>query len=404
MNVDEIVKTNLCSGCGLCAGIVDDNKIVMKLTEGGFLRPSQQAALSEIEQSEIEATCPGLSLSQPGTADVAYDPDWGATVSLRTGFSTDSELRRLGSSGGALSGLLLYLLETGAVDFVLQVGMDPNDPVRNKLYESRSRDELLARAGSRYSPSAPLMTLRETLSHPGRFAFVGKPCDIAGLRAYVRRHPELRERIPFLISFFCAGLPSEAGTDALLDELNVERETLASFRYRGDGWPGYAKAVTRDGKVRKMNYDTSWGTILNRHLQFRCKICPDGTGEFADVVCADGWYLTENDEPDFSEKDGRSIILSRTEVGETLVEAAIASGFIKVEPLDSSLLSFMQPYQKRRKQLTLSRLGAMAFLLRPFPKYSGLHLWASASQGRIRDTLRSFAGMFVRILRGRATD
>lgn len=404
MQVEKIVRTSLCSGCGLCAGIVDDDKIVMKLTEGGFLRPSQQAALSEAEQSEIEATCPGLSLSHPGTTKVAYDPDWGPVVSLRTGFSTDTELRQLGSSGGALSGLLLYLLDTGSVDFVVQIGMDPKDPVRNKLYESRSRDELLARAGSRYSPSAPLMTLREILKRPGRFAFVGKPCDVAGLRSYLRLHPETNDRIPFLISFFCAGLPSEAGTNVLLDELHVKREALVNFRYRGDGWPGYAKAVTKDGNVRKMDYDTSWGTILNRHLQFRCKICPDGTGEFADIVCADGWYLTEDGEPDFSENEGRSIILSRSETGETVVQAAIESGFVKADPLDAALLPSMQPYQKRRKQLSLSRLGAMVVLLRPFPKYSGLHLWASASRGNVRATLRSFAGMFIRILRGRAAD
>jgi coenzyme F420 hydrogenase subunit beta len=36
-----------------------------------------------------------------------------------------------------------------------------------------------------------------------------------------------------------------------------------------------------------MSYADSWGGILSRHVQFRCKICPDGTGGFADVVCAD---------------------------------------------------------------------------------------------------------------------
>src|SRR3712207_7050821 len=38
----------------------------------------------------------------------------------------------------------------------------------------------------------------------------------------------------------------------------------------------------------------------------RCKICPDGTGEFADIVCADAWYGKDG-YPDFAEREGRSL-------------------------------------------------------------------------------------------------
>lgn len=397
MNVEKIVRSGLCSGCGLCAGILDDGKIKMEMSPDGFLRPVETADITRVEQDAIEATCPGITLAHETASDVPYNPDWGPIITSRAGFSNDPEIRRLASSGGALSGILHYLLESGSVDFVVHVGMSKSTPFRNELFESRTREEIIERAGSRYSPAAPLMKIRQALQSPGRFAVVGKPCDIAGLRNYLRQNPTLNDRIPALVSFFCAGVPSEAGTLDLLRELGVTSGDLASFKYRGDGWPGFATATSHDGTVRRMDYDTSWGTILNRHLQFRCKICPDGTGEFADIVCADGWHMDKEGNPDFSEREGRSVILTRTKNGENIVQAAMSGDYIRTEPLDLNLLPAMQPFQKRRKQLALSRLAALVVLLRPTPRFRGLRLWRAALKGGVTANLRSFLGTFVRI-------
>ena len=64
---------------------------------------------------------------------------------------------------------------------------------------------------------------------------------------------------------------------------------------RGDGWPGSVTAVTASGKVAHMSYADSWGDILSHHVQFRCKVCPDGTGAFSDISCGTVW-ITYDDE------------------------------------------------------------------------------------------------------------
>ena len=51
-----------------------------------------------------------------------------------------------------------------------------------------------------------------------------------------------------------------------------------------------------------MSYAQSWGEILTKHVQFRCKVCPDGSGGFADVACADAWYGDERGYPSFEEE------------------------------------------------------------------------------------------------------
>jgi coenzyme F420 hydrogenase subunit beta len=235
----------------------------------------------------------------------------------------------------------------------------------------------------------------EALKHGTRLAFVGKPCDVAALRQYLRLRPELAPQLPILISFMCAGVPSINGTHEVLQAMGADRSRLASFRYRGDGWPGMAKAVLIDGQSFEMDYNTSWGTILGRHLQFRCKICPDGTGEFADVVCADAWYGTDG-YPDFTEQAGRSVVLSRTQQGEALIKAAMQDGFLKTATLQLSELQAMQPYQVTRKRMVLGRTLAARLAIGSAPKYRGLRLLRAALGGSLLAMLKQSWGTYKR--------
>lgn len=399
----ETIKANgLCSGCGLCAGIGSgsDTPIVMRDTRDGFRRPFATAPVPVQQSRLIDAVCPGANIRHsPDDFEAEYHPTWGPVIEARLGWSRDAKLRRNASSGGGLSAILNFMLSNGEIDYVIQTAAAPNSPIRNALTISDGPDDVFRAAGSRYAPSSPLEDIGERLDAPGRFAFVGKPCDVAGLRQLARRDPRVEQKAACMIAFMCAGVPSYRGTSALLAEMGVEDENaVTAFRYRGDGWPGFATAEMIDGRRFQMDYDTSWGTILNRHLQFRCKICPDGIGEFADIVCADGWYCDDNGNPLFDEHEGRSIVLTRTGKGEALLQRAIATGDIITAPLTLAEITRMQPFQAKRKGLVLPRLAAMAVVFRRLPRFENLELAANARKLGIRQGLRSMLGTLRRLL------
>jgi coenzyme F420 hydrogenase subunit beta len=77
-----------------------------------------------------------------------------------------------------------------------------------------------------------------------------------------------------------------------------------------------ATATAHDGRTAEMTYERSWGHHLSREVQFRCKICPDAVGGVADIACADAWYGGETGYPTFEEQSGRSLVVTRTAVGE----------------------------------------------------------------------------------------
>ena len=393
----RIQHGRLCTGCGACAAISE--KIRIAQSEDGFNRPIASDALSSSEDQAIEAICPGLGIKTDQHRKTS--PFWGRIIGTRTGHATDASLRHRASSGGALSAILVHLLKTGSVDCIVQTTADPADPVANRTVVSTSRDQIANAAGSRYAPSSPLADIERHLATGKRFAFVGKPCDVAALRAMACRDPRIGQSVVCMISFFCAGVPSRRGADAILQRLSVNPCFLKSFSYRGNGWPGAATAELNDGSKRAMSYRDSWGGILSKHVQFRCKICADGVGSTADIVCADAWHGDEQGYPSFSEAKGRSLILSRTDLGEEILQAAIDAREIAVQPLDVSEIARMQPGQVSRTRMLVARLAALWLTAQPRPSYVGFDLLPAARGASYLMLLRNFLGTGRRVILGR---
>lgn len=393
----RVLKGNSCAGCGMCAGV--DPAIRIERDAKGWLRPVAVAEPAPETEELMQQACPGARISPWPLSDAPQtDPVWGPVFRSLTGHASDAEMRHKASSGGILSALALYLLNSGQVDRVLHVGMDPERPLETHILRSSDRDGIIEGAGSRYAPAAPLETLRRELDEPGRILFIGKPCDVGAMRQLMQVDAEIAERFPYLLSFFCAGTPSQDGTTRLVQSLGVEPDEVASFRYRGDGWPGYATATTADGHSASISYADSWGGILSKEVQFRCKICPDGIGGAADVAAADAWYGGESGYPDFDEAEGRSLILTRTSKGDALVAEAERDGAIRTEVLDMDQIALMQPSQARRRKEVRARMAAMTLTGLPRPIVDGLWIKEASRQAGARQQLRAMLGMARRIL------
>lgn len=393
-----IVKSGLCMGCGLCEGLFGPQAVRLELNRAHYFTPRELVPLSEEQRRLLARVCPGITLRHLGGSS-GHHPIWGPCLELSICHAADPQTRHRGSSGGGVSAICVELLEAGLADYVVQIGASRANPLHNEVKVSRCRDEVLAQAGSRYSPSSPLVRIDQMLDQPGRFVFVGKPCDVAALRQLGREDRRVGEKVVAMLSFMCAGVPSLGGTYDLLGKMGAEPGLVRSLRYRGEGWPGLTKVVLEDGSEKQMSYEEAWGTILNRRLLLRCKICLDGTGEFADIVGADAWQGREDGYPDFAEHEGRSLVLVRTETGRRLLQHCLKQGaLVRSQEIAPGDIAGMQPYQVHRRQGLWSRLWAMRLLGSPVPDYDPALLLRAAGQARLGLHLRSFLGMIRREL------
>lgn len=397
VKIEDVLKNNLCIGCGICTNFSDNSKI--KYDENGFLKVNNYKHVSnEIdEKTLVKEVCPGVK-----TYTYANDKDyvWGDFKKLYLGYSLDDEIRFKGSSGGTITQTLIYLLENKIVDYVIHIEQDESNVFSNKVKITNNIEDVLSNTGSKYCPSSPLNEVLKNIDYNLKYAFVGRPCDIVALRNYEKINPSIAKSIIYKISFFCAGAPSINGTLEILKKFSLKKEDVVRFRYRGNGWPGFTTAITKNKDEFKMPYDESWGKILNKYLHKRCKICPDGVGMEADLVFGDGWECDEKGYPLFKEGEGKSLVLIRNSNGEKLINNIQKDSKIKLENFNYKNLKFVQPYQYERRSTLRYRILALKLFNRKLPVYEVSIKKASKDQ-KIEKKIKTFLGTLKRAFKNK---
>ncbi len=369
----------------------------MEMGSDGFSVPRERR--EGIDQSWLKALCPGITVRRAGRLRGA-EKTYGPFRALKTAHAADPQIRHRASSGGCLTAVLVYLLEHSLADGILHAGKADGDPLRTTARISRTREEVVGCAGSRYAPCSLLENLDEDLRRGERLAIAGKPCDIAAVRAFLSARPECAPNVVCLLSFACMGMPSLNATRRLIQAMGVREADLRDFWYRGNGWPGAATAVGADGSRNEMSYEQSWGRILSKDVKMRCRLCPDGFGEFADISCGDAWHA-EAGRPVFDERPGRSLVFIRSAKGQELFESAERHGYLESEPFREEELPIIQPSQHQRKLYAGIRLLAAKAAGDRLLDFSGFPICADFHKMRLTTAAKNLAGTFRRIRKAR---
>lgn len=378
-----------CTGCGLCSSIFDN---VLTMDSDGF--PKVQVTNQNLLHF-CENVCPanGKHLSKQ------EDSSWGRYVNVYEGYALDNVIRFKAASGGVTTAVAVYLLETKKVDGVIQIGASKN-PYETKVYCSTTKEEIIAHSASRYIASSPLEDFIKIVSRGKLYAFVGRPCDIIVLNNFLQIEPQYKNNIFCTLSFFCAGAPSMRASQLLAETLSVEPNEVASIQYRGNGWPGKATVISKDGIKHEMDYIDSWNNILGRDIRKICKFCTDGVGEVADISSGDLWYLDTQNKPLFDERPGRNVTFARSKIGNTILKDAMKQGYVHLTSYEEHLneLKFVQPNHAVRKQLLYPRCMAMKLMNKSVPNFNMKQLKSFSKKRGIKNNTKTFLGTIKRIL------
>ncbi len=404
-SVTDIVQNGLCIGCGLCQSVAGSDKIQLVMTPEGRERPMEIIPLTAKVVEQIEATCPGTQIAglpeRLIDPEATIDPVWGPTLRIARGYATDPEVRFRGATGGVLTALGMYLLDTKQVDFVLHVAASKEKPMRSVRQISFDQTQVLQSAGSRYGPAAPLIDFTDILDRQQPFAFIGKPCDIGAVRNLARLDPRVDEYCKYLLTLVCGGASELGKSQDVLTQFGVDEDELTLFRYRGYGNPGRTRLETKDGRAFELTYQQLWEEESTWRLQFRCKICPDAIGESADIAASDVW---PGGAPT-GEDAGFNGILARTRKGLDLLEAAVRDGALTVDQeLTPRDMDEFQPHQVRKKKSVWARYLGLQRAGQRTPDVSGLRIRELAAENSVAQNLDEAHGTLRRAAEGRTTE
>jgi coenzyme F420 hydrogenase subunit beta len=397
-DIESILARRMCLGCGACAYLGDGYGVSMADYPSVGRRPDRIDRTPAAGRREMASVCPGIGIESRLDAGGARSMDdaevlIGPTTGIWEGWAADPSIRYAGSSGGIVTALALYCLERLGMALVVHTGMRADEPWKNETVVSRTKDELLIRSGSRYSPSSPVEALSKIEASDRPCVFIGKPCDAAAVDRLRKIRPALDANLGLVLSFFCAGTPSTEATLRLMESRGVRTaDGIESVRYRGRGWPGLFKVVYGGGKEVSLTYDEAWGSLAQRHRQLRCHLCPDGLGELSDVTGGDAWHRREEG------TDGISLILARSRRGREIVESAFRDGYLQGEPSSPAKVVRAQELTDRRKVVRARMLGLRLFGL-PVPSFKGFELGRAAAQVSLARRAKETLGMARRVLR-----
>ncbi len=358
-DIRQVVKSELCMGCGLCT--ID--KATQGMGYGGkndCLVPKNDNVANN---SIANLICPGMGYDIKGEAEALFSQEakysipLGYVYSLCATHSVSQEVLLNASSGGIITQLLLYLIEKKIVDYVsvTQFFCD-EEGVHTRTFLTNDKEEILKAQGSKYCPVCLDQLLEELHTREGRVAVMATPCAIAGIRAIEREQPDyLKANIVLHISNFCGGFKSFRNIKRLAKIHHVDYHNLKDFRFRGDGQPGSLRFLENSGKQASTPYPLYVG--LNGYSKMLCcHLCPDATGELADIACGDAWIPRFKNDP-----ATWSMVICRNKMAADIMKQMAKEGLILTESVTAEEVEQSQRLNlasKKTRQLARMKLYA----------------------------------------------
>ena len=370
-NIEFVVRQSLCHGCGTCEAACPQDAVLMAYSEAqGIYLPHVDSIRCDGCGACVQACSgPELDLTARPYAepDSRQHPLVGPHIGIHQAYTNNAERRKRAASGGIVTEIVDYLLTSGLIDGVVLTRMRSDSPLQAEGYIATSVEDLAASQKSKYCP-VPLNRILKGLvrgEQRGRFAFVGLPHHVHGLRLLERLHPALGDSIPYVISLFTAHVPSQRATEFLLHENGIDADDVRALEYRGDGNPGRMKITTRDGAdhfVPHLHW-TYYGHAFPRFFYpVREWLYFDKLSEWADFSCGDNWM------GGLGEQKGVSTVVTRSQHAEAIMQAMMAAQKITASPITAADLVADQDLENKlniRERLLIWRM-----LGRTIPLYS----------------------------------
>lgn len=359
----EIKEKKDCCGCGACVQKCPRQCITMEEDYEGFIYPIVYKD-NCIDCGLCEKVCPILHSGKTRMPLKVYAAK-----------NNDERVRLQSSSGGIFTLLAEKVICEGGVVFGAM--FDENWDVKHGYTETI--EGLDAFRGSKYVQSRMENNYREVeffLKEGRHVLFSGTPCQISGLKLFLRKEYENL----LTVDFICHGVPSPSvwrkylketvkrlwnknsvSTDPISKE-NVHVESI-SFRDKSFGWKKYSFALTlsvtsRSGAKNTVSLLNSKyknpflkGFLRNLYLRPSCHACVAKTFKSSsDITIADFWGINDHMKKLNDHKGYSLIFLHDKEIYSICDEANLDCRYVDLDKILKTNLSITKsahPHKNR---------------------------------------------------------
>lgn len=306
----DIKRKEDCCGCSACEQICPKSCISMASDNEGFPYPHVDSSI-----------CVNCGLCEK-VCNILHPRDERDPLNVLAAINNDEDVRMKSSSGGIFHLLAESTIRKGGVVFGAR--FDENWQVVFDYAETLADVEPFM--GSKYVQAevgSAYKTARRFLEEGRSVLFSGTPCQIAGLRQYLRKdYPNL-----LAVDFVCHGVPSPKVWDKYLNGIYQNLRSIGSieFRNKGRGWTDFSFKVSAEPNTnslfipfRKSHYMKAFlSDIILRPSCYECQSKAGRSG--SDITLADFWGISSV-APEMNDDKGTSMVFINTGRGKASLD------------------------------------------------------------------------------------
>jgi coenzyme F420-reducing hydrogenase beta subunit len=275
------------------------------------------------------------------------------------GYLSDDVERLQSPSGGLGTEVLTDLLRKGEIDAAIVPQPLPQRP----WFEMQIVDteqQIYASRGSVYHMLHMGNVLNQVL-HGGekKYAIMGLPCMIKGIRLMQKRNPVLKRRIAFCLGLACGGCRNIRLPEILTE---LVAQSKGSMRYRSKEKAiranDYSFELCSPGKkAARLRFDGLFGFLYLNGFGGKkaCLFCDDIFAELADAAFMDAWL------PEYiNDRRGTSLVISRNPTITESIKCLLRDGTVKGGPIAQDKVARSQQAVVAKKRNLLAERSIIA--------------------------------------------
>lgn len=319
-----------CVGCTACSSVCSKNVIGIKRNSEGFCYPYIALGSECTECGLCEKVCPVLNCEE----ETAFEQ-----VALISQI-VDENIRRESASGGMFSAIALSVLEEGGIVYgaayvegfkVCHIGVSDSE----NLWRLRN---------SKYVQSdlcGVFNEVREHLDSGRKVCFSGTPCQVEGLRYYLRKEYDNL----ILVDVVCHGVSSPLIWERYLETIKHYKPSNIYFRWKHYGYKYSTMSLFDDNNDEVYYAGVESDKMLRAYFSNSCDrdTCYEcifkkryRDSDFTIWDCFQPRFFSK----DFDDDAGTSGVLVHSQKGLNCLKKMIDSGLIKYQYVSADDLTF----------------------------------------------------------------
>lgn len=344
------MNSDLCNRCGSCVGL-SEGKIVFTDREGEY-RPKILQEPDEAHSARLLHACSGKDFSFPHYRKLFYtdNPDFhtytGPYHKIFIAHANDDHIRLTGASGGMISAILIYLLQSGQIAGAVVTGMSKEKPWLTQPYIATSEAEILEAAQSKYIITSVNEILPRIEAFNGPLAYVGLPGQVQSIRKLQEINDPSVKNIKYIFGPFYGNTLHFSSVRSFLRSYKIkDYYNISKLYFRYGEWPGNMRVEMSDGRAVELpKFHANY--LIPFHIVKNSLLCTDLSNEFTDISGGDAWA------PVYEERGkGFSMVLGRTAEGMRILHEMEEKKLITLQPIsgDEAITMHSHGYDLKKR-------------------------------------------------------